>query len=303
MKKVIIILSIIVVTAVIMLNWIFYKNSTDITVKNFDNPIIINQIDKPVRYFGVVSRYSPREIFMGYQPIMDFLTENTPYKFELKLNTSYEGTAKQLANGDISIASLGSLVYVKLQDEYDLEVILKPLSKDGFDYYTSMFITQDTSSIQSLADLRDHSVLLPSKESLTGRWMPIYLFEKSGIKTDDLKNISYTPHHTTVAEKVLNGDVDAGVVKEAVSNVFVYRGVRIFHIAPKRTTIPIVVSKHTENDLIKSVINAFLSIDVNDPDTQEMLKTWDEELSYGFAEAKDSDYQMIRELLPKLSKH
>ena len=132
--------------------------------------------------------------------------------------------------------------------------------------------------------------------------MPIYLLEKSGISARDLKELSYTSHHTTVAEKVLNGEVDAGVVKEAISNVFVDRGVRIFHIAPKRTTIPIVVSKYTENDLKQSVINAFLSIDIHDPSTQEMLKTWDEELSYGFAIAKDSDYQMVRELLPKLSK-
>jgi len=302
MKNTLIILSIISVTTVIILNWVFYKNSIDITTINSDDSIVSDHVIKPVKYFGVVSRYSPREIFFGYQPIMDFLTEKTPYKFELKLNTSYEGTAQQLVDGEISIASLGSLVYVSLQNDYDLEVILKPLSKDGFDYYTSMFITQDTSSIKTLTDLKNHSVLLPSKESLTGRWMPIYLFERSGISSKDLKNLSYTSHHTTVAEKVLNGDVDAGVVKEAVSNVFIDRGIRIFHIAPKRTTIPIVVSKHTENDLKQSVIDAFLSIDIDDPNTQEMLNAWDEELSYGFAIAKGSDYQMVRELLPKLSK-
>lgn len=302
MKKLLILLSILIITAVIILNWVFYINSTDITVKNSDDSIVIDQVDKPVKYFGVVSRYTPREIFFGYQPIMDFLTKNTPYKFELKLNTSYEGTAQQLANGEISIASLGSLVYVKLQNEYNLEVILKPLSKDGFDYYTSMFITQDTSSVHTLNDLRNRSLLLPSKESLTGRWMPIYLFEQSGINLIDLKILSFTSHHTTVAERVLNGEVDAGVVKEAVSNVFINRGVRIFHIAPKRTTIPIVVSKDIENSLKQSVIDAFLSIDINDPRTQEMLQLWDEELSYGFAIATDSDYQMVRELLPKLSK-
>jgi phosphonate transport system substrate-binding protein len=302
MKKILILLSILLVTVVIILNWVFYKNSIDITIKESDDSIVYSEVDKPVKYFGVVSRYSPREIFFGYQPIMDFLTENTQYKFELKLNTSYEGTAQQLANGEISIASLGSLVYVSLQNEYDLEVILKPLSKEGFDYYTSMFITQDTSSIQTLSDLKNRSVLLPSKESLTGKWMPIYLFEQSGINLNDLKKLSFTLHHTTVAEKVLNGEVDAGVVKEAVSDIFIDRGLRIFHIAPKRTSIPIVVSKFTDYDLKQSVIDAFLSIDINDPTTQEMLKTWDEELSYGFAIAKDSDYQMVRGLLPKLSK-
>lgn len=120
MKKIVILISILIALALINLNWFYYKNSIDISVISNQESIVINQSNKPVRYFGVVSRYTPREIFLGYQPIMDFLTENTPYKFELKLNTSYEGTAQQLANGEISIASLGSLVYVRLQNEYDL---------------------------------------------------------------------------------------------------------------------------------------------------------------------------------------
>lgn len=120
MKKIVILISILIALALITLNWYYYKNSIDISVISNQESIVRNQSNKPVRYFGVVSRYTPREIFLGYQPIMDFLTENTPYKFELKLNTSYEGTAQQLANGEISIASLGSLVYVRLQNEYDL---------------------------------------------------------------------------------------------------------------------------------------------------------------------------------------
>ena len=99
MKKLILLLSILIVTVIIILNWVFYKNSIDITVKYSQDSIVNNQIDKSVKYFGVVSSYSSREIFLGYQPIMDFLTDNTPYKFELKLNTSYVGTAQQLANG------------------------------------------------------------------------------------------------------------------------------------------------------------------------------------------------------------
>lgn len=120
MKKIVILISILIALALITLNWFYYKNSIDISVISNQESIVRNQSNKPVRYFGVVSRYTPRGSFLGYQPIMDFLTENTPYKFELKLNTSYEGTAQQLANGEISIASLGSLVYVRLQNEYDL---------------------------------------------------------------------------------------------------------------------------------------------------------------------------------------
>lgn len=120
MKKIVILISILISLALITLNWFYYKNSIDISVISNQESIVRNQSNKPVRYFGVVSRYTPRGIFLRYQPIMDFLTENTPYKFELKLNTSYEDTAQQLANGEIPIAPLGSLVYVRLQYEYDL---------------------------------------------------------------------------------------------------------------------------------------------------------------------------------------
>ena len=128
--------------------------------------------------------------------------------------------------------------------------------------------------------------------------MPIYISEETGI---DEINIDYTSHHTTVAEQVLQGDVDAGVVKEAVAEIFKDRGLRIFHVTPKRTTTPIVISQHTDEQLKQSVVNALLKIDINDPTTREILNTWDEELSYGFAIAKNSDYQMIIDLLPKLN--
>ena len=42
--------------------------------------------DKPVIYFGVISRYPPRKIYEGYQPIMDYLTHHSEYLFKLKLN-------------------------------------------------------------------------------------------------------------------------------------------------------------------------------------------------------------------------
>jgi len=289
----------IIITIAVLFTWNFYSRSIDISTKNEIIPLPQENIEKPIKYFGVVSRYTPREIFLGYQPIMDYLTENTPYKFELKLNASYEGTARQLADGEISIASLGSLVFATLEDEYNLEVILKPLNQNGNDYYHSIFITQDTSTINNLTDLKNRSLLLPSQESLTGRWMPIYIYEEVGLDNKNIQ-IEYTSHHTTVAEQVLQGNADAGVVKEAVAEIFKERGLRVFHIAPKRTTIPIVISDHTEDELKRSVIEALLNIDIEDPVTQEMLKSWDEELSYGFALTIVDDYKVVKGLLPKL---
>ena len=60
------------------------------------------------------------------------------------------------------------------------------------------------------------------------------------------------------------------------------------------------INSISEDDLKQAVIEAFLSIDTNDLETQEMLKSWDEELSYGFAEASLEDYKVVISLLPKL---
>ena len=111
MKRLLQLLFPIALLIVIVLTWNLYQNSIDISLVNTKKFKAALGVDKQIRYFGVISRYTPREIFAGYQPIMDFLTENTPYQFELLLNNSYEGTAEQLGKGEIVIASLGSLVY------------------------------------------------------------------------------------------------------------------------------------------------------------------------------------------------
>jgi len=289
-----------VIIATIM--WFTFQQAVDITTTTQFKPDTLLYDEKPVRYFGVVSRYTPREIYHGYQPIMDYLSEHTPFRFELKLSESYEGTVQQLVNGKIAIASLGSFIYVTMKKEHNLEVILKPLTHDGQNVYKSMFITQDTSEIHSLDDLRGKSIVFPSKESLTGQWMPNLIYSESKIDRDDLNRMTFVSHHTTVAEKVLKGEYNAGVVKAVVAQAYLDKGLRIFHTTPNRPTIPLVVSSLTDSLTKLSIINAFLKIDTEDVETQLLLSGWDEELSYGFQKAMDSDYDPIRQIIKSIRK-
>ncbi len=278
-----------------------YQKAINISLTN-DTPRLPKIENKPIRYFGVVSRYTPREIFEGYQPIMDFLTEKTPFNFVLKLSDTYTGTAKQLGEGSIAVASLGSYIYVKYREQYDLEVILKPLNIQGKGFYSSKFIALKHSPISSLDDLYERSLIFPSKESLTGQWMPSYLFSEAGVSLSDLSQYDYVSHHTTVADKVLSGEYDAGVVKETVAELYKNQGLKVFHVAPKRTTIPLVVSKHTDRATRQAIMDAFLSIDIHDSGMKTLLDSWDKELSYGFEKANDHDYEITRMIINQMSK-
>ena len=45
--------------------------------------------EKPLIRFGVIPRYNPLVMYKRYQPIMDYLTAETPYRFELKISKDY----------------------------------------------------------------------------------------------------------------------------------------------------------------------------------------------------------------------
>ncbi len=283
---------ILVITLFVLVTWV-----PDISTPLIPTTILVPSSDKPIRYFGVVSRYTPREIFTGYQPIADYLTSTTPFRFEIKLSESYAGSVEQLAAGEVAVASLGSLVYVTSKKDKGLEVILKPLNTAGEAFFHIAFITKEDSPIHSLSDLEGQAVLFPSAESLTGRWMPSYIAEIAGITFEQLERYDFVSYHTTVAEKVMHGDFDAGVVKSVVAEQYVERGLRVFHLSPPIPSTPIVVSELTPQETREAITNALLQIDPGDLETRNMLLNWDEEFSYGFKLAEDDDYDVIRDLL------
>ena len=289
-----------VVVGIIMVT---YEKAVDISIDSRFIPISSSPLpEKPTRYFGVVSRYSPREIYEGYQPIMDYLNQNTSFNFELKLCESYLGTATQLAQGEVSVAALGSLIYITKKDTLALDIILQPLNKNGKSTNRIMFVTQNNTDLNSLDDLRGKRIVLPSKESLTGQWAPIYIQEKTGLKQDDFETMHYASHHTMVAELVLQNKFDVGIIKEPVAEMAKEMGLEIFHIAPPLPTSPIVVSSKTDLQLKDEVIAAFTAIDVNQASMIKTLENWDEEFSHGFQKAVNEDYNITISVLNAINK-
>ncbi|MBT3300617.1 MAG: PhnD/SsuA/transferrin family substrate-binding protein [Candidatus Marinimicrobia bacterium] len=295
------ILSILFVVVMIMVAT--YEKAIDISIDSQFLPVSSSFFsEKPIRYFGVVSRYSPREIYEGYQPIMDYLSQNTSFYFELKLCDSYLGTATQLGEGDVSVAALGSLIYISKKNTLALDVILQPLNKSGKSTNRIMFVTQNNMELNSLEDLRGKRIVLPSKESLTGHWAPIYIQEKTGLVQDDFEIVHYASHHTTVAELVLQNKFDVGVIKEPVAEMAKEKGLKVFHIAPPLPTSPIVISSKTDLQLKDEIIAAFTSIDVNQSGMIKILENWDEEFSHGFQKAIDEDYNITISVLNAIKK-
>ena len=252
---------------------------------------------KPVVYFGVISRYHPVVMYEEYQPMMHYLTSQTPYRFELKLGKTYEDAVNYLRQGEVQIASLGAVTYLEAHALFGGVPILRPLNKDGEPFYRSIIITRKDSDVKTLSDLKDRTFAFASVHSTSGNLFGRYALEQAGVHLEDLYRYTNFKHHDQVAKAVLARQYAAGSVKDIIAYRYQSKGLRFLHISDPIPSVPLVVRPDVPEALVHAVKAALLRIDRNDPGHQRMTAEWNEEFKYGFSEATDADYEPIRTML------
>lgn len=263
-----------------------------------------SEAKKTIVYFSAITLYHPIVMYQKYQPLMDYLTKNTGYRFELKLSQDYKDIINFLKTNKVQVALLGGVTYLEAKKEFDVIPILRPVGADGKPFYNCVFITRNTNrEINSLSDLKGKSVAFASKLSTSGNLAPLYhLYFKAGIRPKDLARYENFKYHDSVAREVLRGNFEAGAVIDSVANRFKNRGLKIIDVSDPIPGLPIVVRADVSPKLIEAIKKALLSLDYNNPEHREMMDQWDEEFKYGFAEATDTDYNIIHEMINYLSK-
>ncbi|HBA89551.1 MAG TPA: phosphonate ABC transporter substrate-binding protein [Geobacter sp.] len=256
--------------------------------------------DKPVVRFGVIPRYNPLVMYKRYQPIMDYLTAETPYRFELKISKDYPEAVRFLQQGVTQISSLGDVTFAEANINYQAIPILKPLNKDGTPFYRSAIIVRADSKLRDIRELRGKTMAFGSPHSTSSNLIPRYLLWDNGVGLRDLKSFVNLQHHDAVAKAILKGQYDAGAVKDVVAEKYKSHGLRILAWSAPIPSVPLVVRKDTPPGVIEALTSALLKLDRNNPKHQAIMKTWDDEFCYGFAPAVIDDYRgifrMIREI-------
>ena len=269
----------------------------------FVAPLTCWAAERKTVYFSAITLYHPIYMYQQYQPLMDYLTKNTPYDFKLKLNRDYRNIIEYLSNKEVQLALLGGSTYVFAKNKVGIVPILKPLGPDGSPFYRSVIITSSkNTTIRSLADLRGKSVAFPSVFSTSGFLTPVYhLYADGKISLKDLKRYKNFRYHDSVAREILRGNFDAGAVIDAVASQFENSGIRTVWTSPPIPGLPIVVRSDEEPELVNSVRKALLALNYNNPADRAIMSRWDPELRYGFAEARDKDYDIIRMMVKLLN--
>lgn len=249
--------------------------------------------DKPVIRFGVIPRYNPLVMYKRYQPIMDYLTAETPYRFELKISKDYPEAVRFLQEGVTQISSLGDVTFAEASLAYRAIPVLKPLNKNGIPFYRSAIIVRADSPLKNIKQLRGKSVAFGSSHSTSGNLIPRYLLWNNGVRIQDLKNWTNLQHHDAVAKAILKGQYDAGAVKDVVAEKYRTHGLRILAWSDPIPAVPLVVRVDTPPAVVTALTQALLKLDRNNPRHKAIMKSWDDEFCYGFAPAAITDYSKI----------
>jgi len=255
---------------------------------------------KPVVFFGINLRYSPRTMYARYQPLMDYLTQNTPYRFELRISRDYGEALDDLKEGRTLISSLGDGAFVEAILLQGAVPIVKPLNREGMPYYRAAIVVPPGKAIHNLRDLKGKRFAFGSHHSTTGNLLPRYMLAQGGVSFSDLEYLVTLKNHDAVTKSILKGQFDAGAVKDMFAEKYQQYGLRVLAYSPPIASVPLVVRWDASGHLRNAVTSALLKLDYRNPVHRKIMSEWDAEFRYGFAKASVKDYQRMMEMFQSI---
>lgn len=246
---------------------------------------------KPVVHFGIGMRYHPIIMYERFQPLMDYLTQHTPYRFELKISRDYEEAIRFLVEGKTNVSAIGDGGLLEAMLLHGAVPILKPLNEEGKPLYRCLFIVPANSPLRSLDDLKGKNIAFGSNHSTTGNLIPRYMLSKSRIRIEELGSLTNLGNHSAVTRAVLKGEFDAGAVKDVVAQNYMHHGLRVLASSAALPSIPLVVGKDAPREFTRAVVNALVRLDRRNPEHRRIMDNWGLEFKNGFVPATPADYR------------
>lgn len=253
-----------------------------------------------IYHFGILPRDNPRVSYERYQPLIDYLAQETGERFELKLERDYKSVVNSLGAGKTSFALLGPLSYLDASQRFGATPIAKSLTADKRPSYKGVIVTSATAEITELSQLAGKKFAFGALWSTSGNLMPRFLLAWSDIHLSQLNDYKHFNYHEAVARKVISGEFDAGAVRESVAKAYLEYGLKELSASGPMPTGPVVITPKTPYALVKKVQDALLSMN-SSISGKSILKKLDYDVQGGFIPASDTDYVEIRNMINKVS--
>jgi phosphonate transport system substrate-binding protein len=280
---------------------------SDTVVVDFNKRMAVERPDemspeRPTFKVAVGAMISPKETFVSYRQLLDYISGKLGREVELVQRKTYQEINELLGLGQIDLAFICSGPYVTGKEKYGFELLATP-QVQGSHFYQSYLIVNKESHFNRLEDLKGRVFAFTDPNSNTGKLVPTYWLSQMGERPETFfgKTIyTYSHDNSTlaVARALVDGAAIDGLIWEYYHHknpVFTAR-TKIIKKSDPYGIPPFVASKNLSQEL-KARIRQFLLSMHEEPEGERILK---ELMIDRFVAPKDVWYDSIRQMLSGL---
>lgn len=245
---------------------------------------------------GSVAMDIPAEMVKRLTPLTEYLSKKTGITVHFRASANLGSAVEDLGMNNSQIAYLTPAAYIEAREKFDAIPLVTPLNK-GKSSFTLMIAVQKNSPIKSVSDLRGKTFAFGDKKAL----LQPAVVTGSGIKLEEFASYDYLNHYDNIAKAVINGDFDAGIIKDSIAEKFAEKGLRVIYTSVPLPSYIFAVNKNLPPRTIAKLKKAMLALKA-DTEEHKAILTAIENGYDGFEVAKDKDFDGIRKLLASVKK-
>lgn len=242
--------------------------------------------------FAPLPMQKAETVIQQYTPFLKHLEEETGTAFEISYSPNYDTLIEKFVRGEIDMAYLGPLPYVKLHRQFPYaKPLVRFLNSDGEADYTCCLIARSDSGISPLYLSQAKRVALTQPSSTCGYLITEKILRKHDLSLSNTMFYSYTGSHSNSALSVILGNADIGGLKTSIAKRYLFHGITILEESDPIPGFALIYNSKTmdshQADLIRDSLLSKQS------QTEESVKQWGKQLQYGVVPASHSDYAYI----------
>jgi phosphonate transport system substrate-binding protein len=163
--------------------------------------------------FGLEPYDAGPKLAAAYKSLISLLQTKLGCPVKLYIATNYTAEVEAMRAKKLDVGEFGPLGYIFAHQLAKAQPVAVFGTKDRKPVtYTAALWVPTSSTIQTVADLKGHTLALSDPASTSGNLFPRYAMLKAGLNPDQDVKIQYAGSHTASLLALVNGKVDAGEV-------------------------------------------------------------------------------------------
>lgn len=236
---------------------------------------------------GAIPDQDPDLLQRRFGLLADYLSQTLEIPVEYKPVTDYAASVTAFRVGDLDMVWFGGLtgVQARLQVDGAQALVQRGLDEE----FHSVFIATTASGIEPFEDIEGleqvvgRTFTFGSESSTSGRLMPQYFLDQAGVTLADLQGgePGFSGSHDATIDLVEAGTYEIGALNEQVWLARVEAGEvdldkvqQIWRTPPYHDYHWVIrpdTAEHYGEDFPERVVEAFLALDIENPDHKEIL--------------------------------